>query len=221
MMNRTWIVAVSAGLAAAMSFGLNAPADEPPASPAPPASTAPPAASPAAAAGGDQSRPGVIAPGTEKFYQVLREREGTWDVTASFWLVPGAEAAVTQCTCTTRMILGGVILEERLEGGSIKSPMGEMPWTGLSHTCYDSAQKKYIVNRMSSTCPTFMPESGTYDEEKKVFETTGEFTLMYMKVKVRTVATQPSADERLVEQYMSFNESPEWKGIELKMKRRK
>jgi hypothetical protein len=169
----------------------------------------------------EPARSAMIMPGTEKFYEPLAARVGTWDVTARFWLAPGAEVQETACTGLSTMVLGGAFLEERLTGGKLKMGESHIPWDAISHTAYDAAKQEYTVNRMSSTCPTFMPEAGTYDEEKKELETVGDFSLMYMKVKVRTITRQQGPDERTVEQHMSFNGSPEWKGIELVMKRRK
>lgn len=170
---------------------------------------------------GAGARTAVRMPGTEGKYAYLESRAGEWDVTATFWLMPGAEGQTTTCTCRAQMVLGGMFLEERLEGGSIGQAAGRLPFSTISHTGYDPGEKRFQVNRMSSTSPVMMPESGQYDEATKTLETTGEFSMMYIKMKVRTVGRTVSEDERVIEQYLSFNGAPEFKGIELKFKRRK
>lgn len=162
------------------------------------------------AAATEATGPGVLASGV-----------GVWDVQATLWLTPGAEPQRTTATCTSRMILGGMFLEERMEGGTLATPGGRTAWESVSHTGLDAGRKTFQVNRMSSTSPVMMPETGAYDPESKTLETRGEFTIASVRLAVRTVGRTISPDERIIEQYMSFNGSPEYKGIELKMKRRK
>lgn len=154
-------------------------------------------------------------------YDLLKSREGVWDVKATFWLMPGAEPTTTTAACDSRISLGGLYLEERVTGGTIGGPQGGLPWDVTSFTGYDAAKKEYVITRFMSTSPVPVVERGTYDAEKKTLESSGDLRMMYMDIKMRTVLTAPDADRRIVEQFMSFNNAPEFKGIRIEYTRRK
>lgn len=153
-------------------------------------------------------------------YAPLRAMVGDWDMEATFTTAPGAKPISTKARMRNTMILGGLFLESRSTGGSLETRAGPRPLETLSLTGFDAAAKQYTVTRFSSTVPVPMAEAGPFDIAKGTLTTTGEFSLGGMKLKVRTLLIVTGADEHKVEQYMSFNDAPEFKGVEMNFKRR-
>lgn len=63
----------------------------------------------------------------------LMEDAGTWDVTQTMWMEPGAEPLVVHGTAVREPILGGRVLRETVSS----TFMGES-FTGIAHTGYDN-----------------------------------------------------------------------------------
>jgi hypothetical protein len=54
---------------------------------------------------------------------------GTWDVSLTFWTKPGAPPLSTTGTSTIRSLLGGLFVEETIEGTLAGAPFTTMAWT--------------------------------------------------------------------------------------------
>lgn len=150
-------------------------------------------------------------------YDRLSAIGGEFDVEAKFWLMPGAEPKATRGIARRQMILGGLFMEERITGAAI----GKLPYETLTLIGWDAGQKHYAVHRFTSTSPVQMPETARFDDAAQALNGTGEFRMVYMDIRQRSVFTLLSSDEQRLEIFLSFNGAPEFKGIEMRYLRRK
>lgn len=136
---------------------------------------------------------------------------GTWDLEMTLWLRPGGPGL----TSTIRPLLGGMFVEETIEGTINGAPFTTLAWTG-----FNSSTKQYEATRISSTNDARIAESGSYDETTNRFELKADYPLAGETWHQRTVIQQSSADAMTASSYLSFGKVPEWKGVEIKYTRR-
>jgi Protein of unknown function (DUF1579) len=140
---------------------------------------------------------------------------GTWDVDVTFWFQPGRPGVTSKGTSTIRPILGGLFIEEKIEGTLSGAPFTTMSWTG-----YNTSTHQYEATRISSTNTIRIAEVGTYDEKSRQFELKAEYPMAGDTWRQRTVIELTSADTMTATSYLSFGSVPEWKGVEIKYKKR-
>lgn len=211
-MKRTVIALTLSSLALVATGFVAAGADEPPSTP-PPAPAAKEKPMPAA-------EPALELTADPAVFDAMKKDVGVWDVEATFFLRPGAEPIKSTCTLTCTLALGGMFREDRMEGGTLKTPAGETPFSTISFYTFNAATKQIDAVRMSSTHSTFINVRGG-SNAAGALELKGEYTFMNMKATSRDISTRIDADTVRVESYMSFGGSPEFKGAEFILKRRK
>ncbi|MBL8991088.1 MAG: DUF1579 family protein, partial [Phycisphaerae bacterium] len=59
----------------------------------------------------------------------LAALEGTWDVSLTFWFTPESKPHATAAVSTAKMVLGGLFLQQRMEGGVLPGPGGGRPFS--------------------------------------------------------------------------------------------
>jgi hypothetical protein len=144
----------------------------------------------------------------------LTAMAGTWDVELTFWFKPGGPGLTTKGTATIRAILGGLFIEEKIDGMLNGTPFTTLAWTG-----YNTDSHKYEATRLSSTSTTRIAETGSYDEKAKQFELKADYPLAGETWHQRTVIQLTSATTMVATSYLSFGAVPEWKGVEIKYTR--
>ena len=105
----------------------------------------------------------MFQPGPE--HARLTAMAGTWDVDLTFWLQPGRPPVTTKGTSTIRSILGGLFIEEKIDGTLSGAPFTTMSWTG-----FNTSTHQYEATRIASTNSIRIAEAGTYDEKTKQFD---------------------------------------------------
>jgi hypothetical protein len=140
---------------------------------------------------------------------------GTWDVEMTFWFQPGRPGVTTRGTSTIRSLLGGLFVEEQIEGALNGAPFTTLAWTG-----FNTATHQYEATRIASTNTMRVVETGGYDEAGKQFELKAEYPVAGDLWHQRTVIQPISADTMMATSYLSFGTVPEWKGVEIKYTRR-
>ena len=146
----------------------------------------------------------------------LTAMAGTWDVELTLWSTPGKMGLRTNCTSTIRTLLGGLFIEEKIEGTLNGAPFTTLAWTG-----YNTDSHKYEATRIASTNTIRIAETGSYDEKANQFELKADYPLAGDTWHQRTVIQLMSADTMIAASYLSFGTVPEWKGVEIKYTRRK
>lgn len=108
-------------------------------------------------------------PGPE--HERLAEMAGTWKMTVEFWMDPAGEPEVSESTAERTVILGGRVLEERVEG----TVMGEA-FEGLGFLGYDNVTGEWWSTWTDNLSTSLMVMTGTYDEESGAVVYEGEMT---------------------------------------------
>ena len=155
------------------------------------------------------------APRVDAEHARLTALAGTWDVEMTFKLRPDGPGIPTKGTSTIRALLGGLFIEEEIEGALNGTPFTTLAWTG-----YNTATKQYEATRISSTNTSRIAETGRYDEATRQFELKAEYPLAGETWHQRTVIEIVSADAMIATSYLSFGAVPEWKAVEIKYTKR-
>lgn len=140
---------------------------------------------------------------------------GTWDVEMTFWFQPGRPGVTTKGTSTIRPLLGGLYVEEAIEGTLNGAPFTTLAWTG-----FNTDTHQYEATRIASTNTMRIAETGGYDEKTRQFELKADYPLAGETWHQRTVIQPMSADTMLATSYLSFGSVPEWKAVEITYTRR-
>lgn len=150
----------------------------------------------------------------------LKAQEGTWDADITFWFQPGAEPVKTKGVVTSKMVMDGKFLEQKIEG-DFGPAMGNTKWSSMSMTGYNETTGQFEAARFGSMTSVMIIVKGSYDPDGKTISMSGEYSFMGGKATNRDVITDHSADSVQIDSYMSFAGSPEFKGSEMKLTRRK
>ena len=156
----------------------------------------------------------VVPPGPE--HARLGAMTGTWDVEMTFRFRPDGPPVPTKAISTIRPLLGGLFIEETIEGTLSGTPFTTLAWTG-----FNTSTRQYEATRISSTNTARIAETGTYDEQTKQLELKADYPLAGDTWHQRTVIQQPSPDAMTATSYLSFGSVAEWKAVEIKYSRRK
>ena len=140
---------------------------------------------------------------------------GTWDIEMTLWPRPGGPGITAKGTSTIRPLLGGLFVEEQIDGALNGTPFTTLAWTG-----FNTWTRQYEATRISSTNTARIAEAGTYDEAAKQFDLKADYQMGADTWHQRTVIAMPSADSMTATSYLSFGAVPEWKGAEIKYTRR-
>jgi hypothetical protein len=160
---------------------------------------------------------GVIAaavpPGPE--HARLIAMAGTWNVDMTFRFRPDGPPVTVKATSTIRPLLGGLFIEEAIEGTLNGTPFTTLAWTG-----FNTSTRHYEATRIATTNTARIAETGTYDEQTKQFELKADYPLAGDTWHQRTVIQQSSPDAMTATSYLSFGNVPEWKAVEITYSRK-
>ena len=152
-----------------------------------------------------------------KALEILQHDVGNWNASITFWFRPGSAPVVSQASVTANMAVGGKYLEQRFEG-TFGPELGDRKWSSVSFTGFDANSGNFEATRLSSTGAPIIVVRGkgfTDDEKGKVIELSGEYTMMGSKATSRDVIRHEGPDKCIIESWMSFGGSPEYKGAEM------
>jgi len=156
---------------------------------------------------------GALPPGPE--HARLTAMAGTWDVDMTFRFRPDGPPVAVKATSTIRPLLGGLFIEEAIEGTVNGTPFTTLAWTG-----FNTSTRQYEATRIATTNTARIAETGTYDERTKQFELKADYPLANDTWHQRTVIQQSSPDAMTATSYLSFGTVPEWKAVEIKYSRK-
>jgi hypothetical protein len=140
---------------------------------------------------------------------------GTWDVEMTFKFRPDGPSVPVKGTSTIRSLLGGLFIEEKIDGTLNGTPFTTLAWTG-----YNTGSKQYEATRIASTNTARIAEAGSYDEATRQFELKADYPLAGETWHQRTLIQLLSADAMIATSYLSFGTVPEWKAVEIKYTRK-
>ena len=149
------------------------------------------------------------APGPE--HARLTALCGIWDVEMTFWFQPGSPPAATKAVSTIRSLLGGLFIEEKIEGALAGNPFTTLAWTG-----FNTSTHQYEATRISGNYTGRIAETGVWDEQARRFELKASLVMGTDTWTQRTVIQPTSATTMVATSYFSFGNVPEWKAVEIK-----
>jgi hypothetical protein len=157
--------------------------------------------------------PWISAPGPE--HARLTAMAGTWDVELTFLFQPGSSPVVTKGVSTITSLLGGLFIEEKIEGALNGTPFTTLAWTG-----YNTSAHQYEATRIASTNTARIAETGAWDEAAHHFELKASYSLAGDTWNQRTVIEPTSVNAMVATSYLSFGKVPEWKAVEIRYTRK-
>jgi hypothetical protein len=175
--------------------------------------------SPLVLSAGDQEEPTeeqmaawleAISPGEQ--HKLLEVFVGTWETKVLMWESPDqAEPTVSTGTAEMEWVLDGRYLKQSYSGTFM-----EMPFIGLGYIGYDRAAGHYISVWMDTFSTGMMVETGTVDDEGKVFTSTGSYIdpMTGVLTETRSVQRVESPDRNVIEMYANGPDG-EFKMMEL------
>ena len=140
---------------------------------------------------------------------------GSWDVEMTLWPRPGGAGLRTTGTSTIRPLLGGLFVEEQIDGALNGVPFTTLAWTG-----FNTATHQYEATRISSTNSIRIAETGGFDEKANQFELKADYASGGDTWHQRTVIQPTTPDTMIAVSYLSFGNVPEWEAVEIKYTRR-
>jgi len=145
-------------------------------------------------------------------HQRLAQFEGSWNVTTKMWMAPGATPEVSAGTATSKMVLGGRYLRERVE-----SVMMGMPFEGIGYTGYDNLKGKYVGTWVDNFGTGVLTVEGTWNEADNSLVTTAEMLdpMTGKMTSMRMVTRVVDANTHVAEFYQPGPDGVEFKGMEL------
>src|SRR5437016_5687425 len=133
---------------------------------------------------------------------------GAWDVEMTLWFQPGTPGLTTNGTSTIQPLLGGLFIEEKIEGALNGAPFTTLAWTG-----FNTWTHQYEATRIASTNTARVAETGSYDEKTGQFELKADYPFAGDTWRQRTVIQIVTADAMIATSYLSFGKVPEWKAV--------
>lgn len=149
-------------------------------------------------------------PGPE--HAKLKMRVGSWKVSGTFYMAPGAPPMKSEARSNIRPMMGGRFFRENYTGEF----MGHK-FTGFGMYGYDKGLKKYVSTWMDSMSTGLMRSEGTADESGNVISYTGEHfdTMRKQIVKTKYVLTLTSRKTHTAAMYELSADGSERKIMEL------
>lgn len=150
-------------------------------------------------------------------HKMLENESGAWDVSITFWQHAYAEPQTDNATAEISMIFGGRYQEVYYRG----TMMGQF-WEGKNTVAFNNKSKEFTSFFIDSAGTGAMVASGPYDEASKSINMTGEAvdSMTGEPVQFRELYTFVNDTTRKLEIFDQRNDEPEFKSMEILMKRK-
>ncbi len=93
-------------------------------------------------------------------HQMLADRTGMWDMSATWTMGPGGESQTEHGTAERTMVLGGRVMEER-----VVSSMFGMPYEGIARNGFDNVTGELWATWTDSMSTSLTVMHGTLDDD--------------------------------------------------------
>ena len=146
-------------------------------------------------------------------HQVLKNFEGKWNASVSFWMQPGAAPETSTGKMDCSWTLGGRFLEQRYQSNF----MG-MPFEGRGLFGHNNVDNRYEGVWADTMSTGMMTEAGTFNPETKTITMVGRVTNPENKkaMKKKTVISIASANEHTMSMHFCEDGATEyWKCMEI------
>lgn len=145
-------------------------------------------------------------------HKLLDPMVGSWNVTTTMWMAPGAPPSTSGGTCENSWILGG-----RYVMSSFKGEFMGQPFEGIGYNGYDNYRKRFIGTWMDSASTFIMVSDGDVDASGRVFTFTADYddVMTGKKCTMREIVTIVDANKHVFEMYQPDPTGKEFKGMEI------
>lgn len=151
----------------------------------------------------------------------LKPDEGTWEADVTLWPGPSAKPIKSRAVVTARVVLEGMYLEQLFDG-TLGPELGNKTWSSRSYTSYNATTNQYEAVRMASSGSPMIVVRGPaapLGENGLAMELAGEYLISGAKATERDLIRHDGPDKCVIESWMSFAGSPEFKGAEMVLTR--
>jgi hypothetical protein len=152
-------------------------------------------------------------PGPE--HQWLATATGSWELTATFWMGPGAEPMVSKGTVERTMMLGGRVMAEKV----VAEMMGA-PFEGHGMAGFDNVSKTYWGTWNDNMMTGLMTSTGTCAAGKCEHTMTANDPVSG-QLKQTRMTSEHHPDHEVHVMYDKGPDGAEWKAMELVYTRKK
>lgn len=155
-------------------------------------------------------------------HKYLAKFEGEWDVATKFYMEPGAPAMENKLSCSTKLIMGGRYLVEKVTG-NLDMGTGPIPFEGVSTTGYDNHKKVYFSTWIDNMGTGIMHDSGTMSADGKTITLEGKAynPAVGEELPTKNVSTLIDANTRKFEMWGPGPDGKMFKTAEMTYTRRK
>jgi hypothetical protein len=148
-------------------------------------------------------------------HQWLATAAGSWELTATFWMQPGAEPMVSKGTVERTMTLGGRVMVEH-----VMAEMMGAPFEGHGMAGFDNVSKQFWGTWNDNMMTGLMTSTGTCNAGKCEHIMSGSDPVTGM-VKTTRMTSEHHADHEVHAMYDKGPDGKEWKAMELVYTRKK
>jgi len=149
-------------------------------------------------------------------HQWLATCAGSWDVTVTMWMQPGAEPIVSKGTSERTMMLGGRVMTEKV----VAEMMGA-PFEGHGMAGFDNVSKKHWGTWNDNMMTGLATSSGTCDAKGECEFTMSGWDPITGTLKSTRWTAEHGADRELHAMYDKGPDGKEFKTMELVYTRKK
>jgi hypothetical protein len=148
-------------------------------------------------------------------HEMLKEGEGKWKVSTTYWMAPGAPPQTSEGESTSKMILGGRYLQTEIHAIFMGGP-----YDGMGIDAYDNALGEFRSIWMDNMGTGVMIMHGTIDPQTKIISYAGKVVDAVSKKEADcwTTLTRDGADHQTMEMF-SLVDGKKFKTMEMKYDR--
>lgn len=157
----------------------------------------------------------AMTPGPQ--HAVLASSQGSWAVTTTFWMMPGAEPQVSQGSAERRMIFGGRIMEETFVGD-----MAGQPMNGRATVGYDNVTGRYWSTWVDDMSTGITLMYGDYNDADDTWVMEGETPDPFTggMIPMRIESRRDGENRQISEFYMPDPDGEMFRSMEMVYERR-
>lgn len=150
-------------------------------------------------------------------HAMLAKFDGEWSGDMTMWMDPSAPPTKNTGIAVNRMIFGGLYQESTHTG-----TFNGMPFEGKSILAFDNAKRKFVSTWIDNFGSGIMMMEGTWDEPSKTFHFSGKQVdpVTGKEIEVRETLKIVDDNTQLMEMFMKYPGSEEFKSLEIKSTRK-
>jgi hypothetical protein len=153
----------------------------------------------------------------------LEQWAGEWDLKVMMYMAPGAPPVESKATASSKVIMGGRYLIEKVQGTIDMGDGNPTPFEGMSTMGYDNYKKQYFSTWIDTMGTGMMEEWGTCDPTGKVLTSQGKTydPMIGAERASKSICTVVDATTRRLEMFSPGPDGKMFKNMEITYTRKK